>query len=136
MACCAAAIFVIVNILYGVKRALVFLFGRRLFDKEQVWRPSPSVIWQFGTDMADVSVVHRRPNFTAARAMAGQRPAFAAIVMLAVSLTGFWFLTKPGVPSPLPEISFMHGLHAAVCGPGVDAATAEGAVREDRKSVV
>ncbi|WP_156680872.1 hypothetical protein [Sphingomonas profundi] len=134
MACCAAAIFVIVNVLYGARRALVFLFGQRLFESKRVWQPSASVTWQFGTKPA-IAGAAPRLGFATARAMARQRPAaaaFASTAMLAVGLTGFWFLTKPGVPSPLPEIAFMRGIHAAICGPSVDAATAAAAAREFR----
>lgn len=117
MACCAAAVFFICQFIYGVRRLIGLMSGGRWLADSAPQR-SASAAWRLHPTTAEGSL----PVAKGARGMShANLTSLGTTMLLLGGATGFWFLTKPGISSPLPEVAFMTKVHQSICGQTLNA---------------
>lgn len=115
MACCAAAIFILCQIAFGLDRLVALASGGRWHLLARSNGADAVTSWRLAGNGAGTApplpAQGWRRVFSNRLALNGSIAAVCGAILLAS-----FYLTKPGVPSPLPQSEVIAMLHAKVCG--------------------
>lgn len=115
MACCAAAIFVICQIIYAVRRMLSMLtFGRFAAEPAGAIAANENARWVLG-QMQSRTNEPKSSIFTQAKRPTVQLAMAACAIVVLISAQ-FWTATKPDSGTALAGLGPMADVHNLICG--------------------
>lgn len=117
MACCAAAIFVICQIIYALRRALALLtFGLVAESPSSATAANANARWVLGQPRPPVPALSVAEQFKRPVVQLGLAAAAVGVLISA----GFWSATKPESGTALAGIGPMADVHQLICGSVTD----------------